>query len=91
MFSACRYISLLCLLPALALADEVQSEMRTGDSQLRGLLRGWLPDALSAPLMRYTPLEPLVGAVDMLVDPETGALAPLTGQLNAVSSIGAGS
>ncbi|KFL38114.1 hypothetical protein [Arenimonas donghaensis] len=29
---------------------------------LRSLLRGWLPDALSGPLMRYTPLEPLVTA-----------------------------
>lgn len=29
---------------------------------LRALLRGWLPDAVSAPLMRYTPLEPLVTA-----------------------------
>lgn len=29
---------------------------------LRGLLRGWLPDALATPLMRYTPLEPLVTA-----------------------------
>lgn len=29
---------------------------------LKGLLRGWLPDALAKPLMRYTPLEPLVTA-----------------------------
>ena len=30
--------------------------------ELRGLLDGWLPAALRAPLMRYTPLEPLVTA-----------------------------
>lgn len=46
---------------AVAQTQAVLSPLATREG-LRGLLRGWLPDALSAPLMRYTPLEPLVTA-----------------------------
>ena len=46
---------------AVAQTQAVLSPLATREG-LRGLLRGWLPDALSGPLMRYTPLEPLVTA-----------------------------
>lgn len=46
---------------AVAQTQAVLSPLATREG-LRGLLRGWLPDALAAPLMRYTPLEPLVTA-----------------------------
>ncbi|HEY9144172.1 MAG TPA: hypothetical protein VIM90_09075 [Arenimonas sp.] len=46
---------------AVAQTQAVLSPLATRES-LRSLLRGWLPDALSTPLMRYTPLEPLVTA-----------------------------
>lgn len=46
---------------AVAQTQAVLSPLATREG-LRSLLRGWLPDALSAPLMRYTPLEPLVTA-----------------------------
>ncbi len=36
-------------------------------SGLKSLLRAWLPDALSAPLLSYTPLEPLVVATGRAV------------------------
>lgn len=44
---------------AVAQTQAVMSPLATREG-LRGLLDGWLPDALAAPLMRYTPLEPLV-------------------------------
>jgi hypothetical protein len=46
---------------AVAQTQAVMSPLATREG-LRGLLKGWLPDAVSAPLMRYTPLEPLVTA-----------------------------
>lgn len=46
---------------AVAQTQAVLSPLATREG-LRSLLRGWLPDALSGPLMRYTPLEPLVTA-----------------------------
>ncbi|MBW8312701.1 MAG: hypothetical protein K0M64_11795 [Rhizobium sp.] len=46
---------------AVAQTQAVLSPLATREG-LRGLLRGWLPDALAVPLMRYTPLEPLVTA-----------------------------
>ncbi|HEX5693192.1 MAG TPA: hypothetical protein VFY00_01080 [Arenimonas sp.] len=46
---------------AVAQTQAVLSPLATREG-LRSLLRGWLPDALSRPLMRYTPLEPLVTA-----------------------------
>lgn len=46
---------------AVAQTQSVLSPLATR-SGLEALLRAWLPDALRAPLMRYTPLEPLVTA-----------------------------
>lgn len=46
---------------AVAQTQAVLSPLATREG-LRTLLRGWLPAAVSAPLMRYTPLEPLVTA-----------------------------
>ncbi len=46
---------------AVAQTQAVLSPLATREG-LRALLRGWLPDTLSRPLMRYTPLEPLVTA-----------------------------
>jgi hypothetical protein len=46
---------------AVAQTQAVLSPLATREG-LRGLLRGWLPSAVSTPLMRYTPLEPLVTA-----------------------------
>lgn len=46
---------------AVAQTQSVLSPLATR-SGLDGLLRAWLPDAMRAPLMRYTPLEPLVTA-----------------------------
>lgn len=46
---------------AVAQTQAVLSPLATREG-LRSLLRGWLPSAVSAPLMRYTPLEPLVTA-----------------------------
>lgn len=46
---------------AVAQTQAVLSPLATREG-LRGLLRGWLPAAVSTPLMRYTPLEPLVTA-----------------------------
>ena len=46
---------------AVAQTQAVLSPLATREG-LRSLLRGWLPAAVSAPLMRYTPLEPLVTA-----------------------------
>ncbi len=46
---------------AVAQTQAVLSPLATREG-LRNLLRGWLPAAVSAPLMRYTPLEPLVTA-----------------------------
>jgi len=44
---------------AVAQTQAVMSPLATREG-LRGLLDGWLPDALARTLMRYTPLEPLV-------------------------------
>lgn len=46
---------------AVAQTQAVLSPLATREG-LRGLLRGWVPTAVSTPLMRYTPLEPLVTA-----------------------------
>lgn len=46
---------------AVAQTQAVLSPLATREG-LRSLLSGWLPAAVSAPLMRYTPLEPLVTA-----------------------------
>lgn len=46
---------------AVAQTQAVLSPLATREG-LRSLLRGWLPSAVSTPLMRYTPLEPLVTA-----------------------------
>jgi len=46
---------------AVAQTQSVLSPLATREG-LRSLLRGWLPAAVSTPLMRYTPLEPLVTA-----------------------------
>jgi len=46
---------------AVAQTQAVLSPLATREG-LRGLLDGWLPTAVSTPLMRYTPLEPLVTA-----------------------------
>ena len=46
---------------AVAQTQAVLSPLATREG-LRSLLRGWLPTAVSTPLMRYTPLEPLVTA-----------------------------
>lgn len=46
---------------AVAQTQAVLSPLATREG-LRGLLRGWMPAAVSTPLMRYTPLEPLVTA-----------------------------
>ncbi len=46
---------------AVAQTQAVLSPLATREG-LRTLLRGWLPEAVSTPLMRYTPLEPLVTA-----------------------------
>lgn len=46
---------------AVAQTQAVMSPLATREG-LRALLRGWLPAAVSGPLMRYTPLEPLVTA-----------------------------
>ena len=46
---------------AVAQTQAVLSPLATREG-LRSLLRGWLPAAVSGPLMRYTPLEPLVTA-----------------------------
>ncbi|GAB2493140.1 hypothetical protein [Arenimonas alkanexedens] len=46
---------------AVAQTQAVLSPLATREG-LRSLLRGWLPAAVSTPLMRYTPLEPLVTA-----------------------------
>ncbi len=46
---------------AVAQTQAVMTPLATREG-LRGLLDGWLPAALRAPLMRYTPLEPLVTA-----------------------------
>ena len=46
---------------AVAQTQAVLSPLATREG-LRSLLSGWLPTAVSAPLMRYTPLEPLVTA-----------------------------
>lgn len=46
---------------AVAQTQAVLSPLATREG-LRTLLRGWLPAAVSTPLMRYTPLEPLVTA-----------------------------
>lgn len=46
---------------AVAQTQAVMSPLATREG-LRSLLRGWLPAAVSGPLMRYTPLEPLVTA-----------------------------
>ena len=46
---------------AVAQTQAVLSPLATREG-LRGLLSGWLPAAVSTPLMRYTPLEPLVTA-----------------------------
>lgn len=46
---------------AVAQTQAVLSPLATREG-LNGLLRGWLPDALAKPLVRYTPLEPLVTA-----------------------------
>lgn len=46
---------------AVAQTQAVLSPLATREG-LRGLLNGWLPTAVSTPLMRYTPLEPLVTA-----------------------------
>jgi len=46
---------------AVAQTQAVLSPLATREG-LRSLLNGWLPVAVSTPLMRYTPLEPLVTA-----------------------------
>jgi hypothetical protein len=46
---------------AVAQTQAVLSPLATREG-LRTLLAGWLPSAVSTPLMRYTPLEPLVTA-----------------------------
>lgn len=46
---------------AVAQTQAVFSPLATREG-LRGLLRSWVPAAVSTPLMRYTPLEPLVTA-----------------------------
>ncbi|MCX7033873.1 MAG: hypothetical protein NT046_07865 [Arenimonas sp.] len=46
---------------AVAQTQAVLSPLATREG-LRSLLSGWLPSAVSTPLMRYTPLEPLVTA-----------------------------
>jgi hypothetical protein len=46
---------------AVAQTQAVLTPLATREG-LRSLLSGWLPTAVSAPLMRYTPLEPLVTA-----------------------------
>lgn len=46
---------------AVAQTQAVLSPLATQEG-LRGLLGSWLPSAVSKPLMRYTPLEPLVTA-----------------------------
>ncbi|MBW8368269.1 MAG: hypothetical protein K0M70_10470, partial [Arenimonas sp.] len=46
---------------AVAQTQAVLSPLATREG-LRSLLAGWLPTAVSTPLMRYTPLEPLVTA-----------------------------
>lgn len=46
---------------AVAQTQAVLSPLATREG-LRSLLNGWLPAAVSTPLMRYTPLEPLVTA-----------------------------
>lgn len=46
---------------AVAQTQSVMSPLATREG-LRGLLRGWLPAAVTTPLMRYTPIEPLVTA-----------------------------
>ena len=46
---------------AVAQTQAVLSPLATREG-LRSLLRGWVPAAVSTPLMRYTPLEPLVTA-----------------------------
>lgn len=46
---------------AVAQTQAVLSPLATREG-LRSLLSGWLPTAVSRPLMRYTPLEPLVTA-----------------------------
>ncbi len=46
---------------AVAQTQAVLSPLATREG-LRTLLSGWLPSAVSTPLMRYTPLEPLVTA-----------------------------
>lgn len=46
---------------AVAQTQAVLSPLATREG-LRSLLSGWLPTAVSTPLMRYTPLEPLVTA-----------------------------
>jgi hypothetical protein len=46
---------------AVAQTQAVLSPLATREG-LRSLLNGWLPTAVSTPLMRYTPLEPLVTA-----------------------------
>lgn len=46
---------------AVAQTQAVLSPLATREG-LRGLLAAWLPQAVSTPLMRYTPLEPLVTA-----------------------------
>lgn len=46
---------------AVAQTQAVLSPLATREG-LRSLLSGWLPAAVSSPLMRYTPLEPLVTA-----------------------------
>jgi hypothetical protein len=46
---------------AVAQTQAVMTPLATREG-LKSLLRTWLPDTLSRPLMRYTPLEPLVTA-----------------------------
>ena len=46
---------------AVAQTQAVLTPLATREG-LRSLLNGWLPTAVSTPLMRYTPLEPLVTA-----------------------------
>ena len=46
---------------AVAQTQAVLSPLATREG-LRSLLRGWLPATVSGPMMRYTPLEPLVTA-----------------------------
>lgn len=46
---------------AVAQTQSVMTPLATQEG-LKGLMRAWVPDALSSPLIRFTPLEPLVTA-----------------------------